>query len=286
MSKFTPHYIETAPNVKLHVMVGGNPEDKLLIFLHGFPEYWKSFEEIGGQFIDEGYRVLLPDMRGYNLSDKPKGAGEYTSQKVAEDIVALIDHEKREKAIVIGHDWGAQITWTLASNYSERLEKVAVLNVAHPVIFQKTLRSSLKQFLNAWYMFLFQLPWLPEKLFANRNFKQFAKAITDSLMNEDAKKDGPGSQHYIDAWQVEGAFTSMLNYYRGARKALNYKFKSPIEIPVLIIWGDKDTVLLSKMADESLSKCSNGRVEHIPEAGHFVQHDASEKVYSLLKEFV
>ena len=286
MSPFKSEYIRTASSVTLHVMVGGAPEDTLIVFLHGFPEYWVSFKSIGAQFAQSGYRVLLPDMRGYNLSDKPKQIAEYTSQKVAEDIVALIDHEKKEKAIVVGHDWGAQITWTLACNYSERIEKVAVLNVAHPVVFQKTLRSNFTQLRNSWYMFAFQIPWLAEMVFSAFNFSQFAKAIQNSLENESAKQDGPGSEHYVNAWNQKGAFTGMLSYYRAAVKARDYHFKSPIEVPVLIIWGDKDTVLLRQMAEESLSFCTNGRVEHIPEAGHFVQHDAPEKVLSLLKDHI
>lgn len=284
--EFTSKYIETSPGVRLHVMTAGPTKGSLLIFLHGFPEYWRSFEKIALKFAQKGFRILLPDMRGYNLSDKPKGVMEYTSQKIAEDIIALIDHEEKEKAIVIGHDWGAQINWTLASNYSERIEKVVVLNVPHPVIFKKTLTTNLKQMKNSWYMFLVQLPWIPEKLFGKSDFKYFANEMKRSIVNPEARESGPGAQHYIDSWKIKNAFHSMLNYYRAIFRTPTYKFKTPIEIPVLIIWGDRDVVLISKMADESLSKCTNAKIVHIPEGGHFVQHDCPEKVSALIENFI
>jgi pimeloyl-ACP methyl ester carboxylesterase len=286
MTVLKAEYIEVVPNIKLHVMVGGAKEGNLLIFLHGFPEYWVSFKEIAEHFIQQGYRVMLPDMRGYHLSDKPKGISHYTSKKLAEDIIALIDYENREKATVIGHDWGAIVTWALASNYSKRLEKVIILNVPHPSVLTNELKQNIQQLKNSWYIFFIQIPFLPELFLSAMNFKFLSKKMFQMLTHSKTMQNRPGSQAYIDAWKMPQALTSMLNYYRAIPRSLGYSYQSPIDIPVLIIWGDQDNVLVQSMADDSSLKCTNAKVVHIPEGGHFVQHDCPDKVKMLIEDFI
>ncbi|MBT3983859.1 MAG: alpha/beta hydrolase [Bacteriovoracaceae bacterium] len=270
--------------IKLHVKVSGPEDGELLIFLHGFPEFWKSWEYIGKKFAECGYRVLIPDQRGYNLSDRPKKINAYKMKELTADILGLIKSEKREKATVIGHDWGAAVTWALAANHGDNIKKAAVLNVPHPDVFLKEILTNPKQLRSSWYMFFMQLPFLPEKIWSFKNFKHFAKATSKGTKNHHICD--LGGSDYVKAWSQKGAFTGMLNWYRAAFRSVTYNYKSPIKVPTLVIWGEKDPFVRVKMAAPSLKYCQNGRLHLISKASHFVHHDAPDEVYDTLKDFI
>jgi len=144
--------------ITLHVAQAGPADGELVVLLHGFPEPWWGWRNQIPALAASGFRVLAPDQRGYNFSDKPAGRGAYRMDTLARDIVGLIDATGRNRAAVIGHDWGGAIAWWLATYHPDRVRRVAVLNCPHPLVFSRILRRSPAQLLRSWYMFFFQFP--------------------------------------------------------------------------------------------------------------------------------
>ena len=223
-----------------------------------------------------GYRVWVPDQRGYNLSDKPKGIAAYNMDQLALDIVGLIDAVGVEKAFVAGHDWGAAVAWWLGIKHPQRLAKLAILNVPHPAVIRRRLRTHLSQLRKSWYMFYFQIPWLPEFSLGQAGGERFARGIqAGSPVGAFSEADVQG---YLVAWAQPGAWTGMINWYRAMFQrpptpAPSYR----VTIPLRIIWGKRDAFLEWEMVEASLELCDRGELFLIDTAAHFVQHDAPER---------
>jgi pimeloyl-ACP methyl ester carboxylesterase len=224
-------------------------------------------------------------MRGYDLSDKPRSWRAYDAGLLADDIAGLIRSFGKKDAYVVGHDWGAAVAYTVAMSRPEVVRRLAILNVPHTARMLEGLRT-LKQLRKSWYMFFFQIPKLPEYLIGRDDFS-FAKRSLRSD-SKDAFSD-EDLERYVDAWAQPGALTGMINYYRAAlrrspRKALAQM--RPIEAPTMVIWGMRDRHLGSELAEPAPEWVPNVRMERIPEATHWVQHDAPERVNELLIEFM
>jgi len=272
--------------VKLHVMQAGPEEGSLVILLHGFPEFWFGWRGQIHPLARAGFRVWVPDQRGYNLSDKPQEISAYHIEKLARDIVGLIDVAGEEKAIIVGHDWGAAVAWHLASCYPERVTKLVVMNVPHPMVMMKTLKKSLSQLLKSWYMFFFQIPRLPEWLLGRNK----AQGVSE-LLRRSGKPGTFNSEdlaYYHEAWIQPGALTGMINWYRCAiRSGFGDQGKLPrLTMPTLMLWGKKDIALSSKMAQESIDLCEDGELIFFEDATHWVQHDEADAVNQLLIDFI
>ncbi len=268
--------------IRLHYVEAG--EGPLVVLLHGFPEFWYSWRNQILPLARAGYHVVAPDMRGYDLSDKPVGWREYDGDRLAHDIAGLIRNFGDERAYLVGHDWGAAVAYMTAMRHPELLHKLAILNVPHPERMLAGFRT-LRQLRKSWYMFFFQIPGLPEKMFSRDDFS-FAK--------RSFRADSPGSfsdadlERYVQAWSQPGALTGMINYYRAAlRRSPRAAAEGlvPIQTETLVIWGMRDRHLGSELAEPLPKWVPNVRVERLPEATHWVQHDAPERVNELLLEF-
>jgi pimeloyl-ACP methyl ester carboxylesterase len=271
--------------VKLHVVQAGSLDGKLLIFLHGFPEFWFGWRHQIDFFAQQGFRVWVPDQRGYNLSDKPKGLDAYNIDQLAGDVVGLIDAANVKKAYIVGHDWGASVAWWTAITYPERVERLVILNVPHPVVMRKKLQSSFAQLRKSWYIFFFQLSWLPEALARMNNFS----AVVQSMQNSSR----PGTfnaddlKHYRAAWAQPNAYTSMLNWYRAiAQRQPKRPPSYRVTMPTLIIWGVLDKFLGRELAQESLPLCDHGQLQYIDNATHWVQHEEPARVNRLINQLI
>jgi epoxide hydrolase 4 len=150
--------------IRLHAVTAGPSDGSPVILLHGFPEFWYSWRKQIHPLAEAGFRVIAPDQRGYNLSDKPEGIGNYQLDILVEDILGLMDSLGIEKAAVVGHDWGAIVAWALALQYPDRLDRLVILNVPHPGVSKSVIKSVPKQILKSWYIAFFQLPFVPEFL--------------------------------------------------------------------------------------------------------------------------
>ena len=283
-------FLETNHN-RLHVMQAGPKDGPLAILLHGFPEFWYGWRHQIEPLTEVGFRLLIPDQRGYNLSDKPAGIDAYRISTLSRDVIGLIDAAGREKVSLVGHDWGAAVAWYVASRYPERLQKLAILNVPHPQVMVDTLLGSPRQMLKSWYIFFFQMPRLPEWILSRRKF-----ALMRRMMYASANP-GTFSQsdldQYVQAWSQPGALTAMLNWYRamfrGNLRVLRQSGRNratPITVPTLMLWGEKDIALSRDMAQPSIDLCDQGKLVFFENASHWVQHDEAERVTALLLDFL
>jgi pimeloyl-ACP methyl ester carboxylesterase len=270
-------------DVRLHYVEAG--EGPLVVLLHGFPEFWYSWRRQIPALAQAGFHVVAPDMRGYDLSDKPQSWRSYDTGLLADDVAGLIRSFGEQSAYIVGHDWGAAVAYTVAMNHPEVVRRLAILNVPHPARMLEGFRT-LKQLRKSWYMFFFQIPRLPEHLIARDDFSFAKRSLRadskDAFSDEDLER-------YVEAWSQPGALTGMINYYRAAlrrspRKALAQM--KPIEAQTLVIWGMRDRHLGSELAEPAPEWVPNVRVKRIPDATHWVQHDAAERVNELLVEFL
>ena len=273
--------------IALHVVLAGPASGKPLVFLHGFPEFWFGWRLQIDHFVSSGYRVIIPDQRGFNLSDKPAGIASYSLDLLAKDVVGVLDTVTDSKAFVVGHDWGAVVTWYLAARYSERVSRTAMLSVPHPRILITNLIKNPAQLRRSWYLFFFQLPWLPEHILRRRDWALLVRVLRDTSPRGVFSDADLGQ--YKESWSRECALTAMLNWYRAAllcpsKFALDSK-ASRVKVPALLIWGKNDRFMHEAMARESLQYCDDGHLEIFETATHWVQHEQPARVNNLLSQF-
>jgi pimeloyl-ACP methyl ester carboxylesterase len=285
MSDSWTHNYANVNGIRMHYVAQG--EGPLVVLLHGFPEFWYSWRH-QIPFLAKKYRVVAPDMRGYNETDKP-GAG-YDVDTLAEDIVCLIRHLGAEKAIVMAHDWGGGVAYHLAYRNPEVLDKLVIMNAPHPFHLMKALRSSGAQRRKSWYMFFFQLPLIPEASLKANNYYVIKRIFSRSTVRKEAFT-GEDIEKYMEAWGKPGALNRGINYYRMAfRKGTGlwrfYQGKK-IQAPTLIIWGEKDAFLGMELTrDLEQYSAAPLSIKHIPKCGHWVQQEAPEEVNRYLGEFL
>lgn len=269
--------------VKLNVLLAGNKEDKLVILLHGFPEFMKGWERQVDDLVDAGYFVLVPDQRGYNKSEKPKSIGAYRIDHLAEDILGLIDLMEKDKAYIAGHDWGANVAWYLGMHHSDRIHKLLIVNVPHSKVLFDSLKKDRKQRRRSWYMFFFQLPVLPQIMLKRKRYKLLLGSILSSANKNTFDKED--IKEYREAWSNNRAVSCMLNWYRAA-----FRRKSPIKnihvhCPTLILWGENDKFLKLEMAEKSLKYCDDGSIDVIKDATHWALHEKPKIINPKIIEF-
>ena len=156
------HHFARVGGVTLHVVSAGPADGEAVVLLHGFPEYWAGWQAQIGALAAAGFRVIVPDQRGYNLSDRPRPVSAYTLNALADDIAGLLDYFGLERVYLAGHDWGALVAWWVALRHPARLRRMVILNGPHPAAMAAELRRGWQQALKSWYVVAFQLPLLPE----------------------------------------------------------------------------------------------------------------------------
>jgi len=270
----------------------GNRNNPLMLFVHGFPEFWYSWRHQIKEFKKTHWVVAI-DMRGYGDSDKPAAKSAYAISHLVNDIREVINGLGRDKCILVAHDWGGGVAWRFTIDYPEYVDKLVMMNCPHPTAFSIHLRSSFRQFLMSWYMFAVQIPYYPEKFLRMRDIGLFDKMFRDQIPSAEAFSD-EDLEAYKYIYSRPGAFTPPLNYYRNiffSTPALVTPFSKPakekrIEVPVLIIWGEKDIALHPKMADMSAKYVDNCTVKIIPNASHWIQQDQFHLVNEYMSDFL
>ena len=277
-------------NINLHVMTDGPENGTPVILLHGFPEFSYGWRKQIPALVKAGYRIIVPDQRGYNLSDKPKGISSYDVDILVKDIVGLFDYYGITKAFLVGHDWGAAVAWAVALNYPERLKKLAILNVPHPDVMADFILHNSKQRKKSWYVFFFQIPFYVEWILSRGNFHHMARMLVGSGRRSIFKAEDLAE--YKNAWSQPGSMTGMLNWYRAAfQRGVRHAFrkKTParrVIVPTLILWGKRDVALSDEMVQPSVDLCDDGRAVLFEESTHWVQHDEADAVNQNLIEFL
>jgi pimeloyl-ACP methyl ester carboxylesterase len=279
------HHFVPTNGITLHVVQAGPTDGPLVILLHGFPEFWFGWHRQIPALAEAGFRVWVPDQRGYNLSDKPAGVQAYGMRCLSADIIGLIDAAGVERASVVGHDWGAAVAWSLGQYAPQRLHRLAVLNVPHPAVMARFLRNSRQQLRRSWYIFFFQIPWLPERLLARRMGELLRRSSHPDTFPD------PLLALYQTAWEQPGALTGMINWYRaifrtGLRRKRGAGKLPLIPVPTRLLWGVQDVALLPAMAQPSIERCEDGELTFFPQATHWLQHDEPEAVNAILCDFL
>ncbi|MBI3245038.1 MAG: alpha/beta hydrolase [Deltaproteobacteria bacterium] len=286
MNETWQHGYAHVNGVRLHYVTQG--QGQLVILLHGFPEFWYSWRhQIPA--LAERFRVVAPDLRGYNGSDKPVGVAKYRIEVLTADVMALIRAFGEERAIIIGHDWGGGVAWAFAATHPEATERLIVLNCPHPGPFQKHLRSNWRQLRRSSYMFFFQLPWLPEFGMRLNTARFVEQAFRGWAIRKEAFPD-EDLRRYVEAIKKPGMATAAINYYRAAfREVVRHGARqfSQISSPTLLIWGEEDAAL-GKELTYDMEPYFTGRFEirYIPRCSHWVQQEQPELVNRYIFDFL
>jgi pimeloyl-ACP methyl ester carboxylesterase len=246
--------------------------------LHGFPEFWYSWRKQIAVVAAAGFRVVAPDLRGYNDSPRPGDVDAYKLTNVVADIAALIV-ENGGRATVVGHDWGGYAAWYLAMTHPALVERLIILNAPHPKALAREMHRSLEQKVRLSYQLFFNIPLLSDAV---------VRLLLPVLMRRMGKFTREEIREYRKAWRQPRAIWAMLAYYRALfrSRAELKKLHSRIEAPTLLIFGERDPVFTLATLDGLENDVPNMRVERISSAGHFVQTDAPETVNRLILDFL
>ncbi|WP_459987552.1 alpha/beta fold hydrolase [Natrinema sp. JCM 9743] len=266
----------TVNGVDLYVVAAGDESAPLVVLLHGFPEFWYGWRRVIEPLVEAGYRVVVPDQRGYNRSEKPDGVGSYRLAELTRDVVELIGTEDRERAAVVGHDWGGMVAWSVAAHHPEVVDRLTIVNAPHPTAYRRQLLSNPAQLRRSWYALWFQLPWLPERVARYDDYRVLERTLRETAAPGTFREDELA--RYRRAWDREGALTAMLNWYRAAARYPPRMPTDPIEPPTLVVWGEDDTALVPSLAVDSAMLCAQRRLELLPETSHWVPHEAPTRL--------
>lgn len=282
---------------RLHYACAGAADAKrLIVFLHGFPEFWyewkNQLEEFGKDCL-----AVAPDMRGYNLSSKPAELAQYEMPHLVEDVRALAEHLGQRKFILVAHDWGGAVAWAFALAHPDYLEKLVTINIPHPAIFQRELRDNPAQQQASQYMLMFRSPEAEQILSAN-NYAGLVNAVLAKGLEQGSFTEADRAA-YIEAWSQPGALTGGLNYYRAARigpptpegAAASGSFGLPessmiVSVPTLIIWGEQDTALLTGSLNGVEQFVPGVTIKRIPDGSHWVVHERPDLVNAYIRDFI
>jgi len=282
-------------NIKIHYIKAGPEDGKLILFLHGFPQFWYMWRD---QLLDlsKNYLAVAPDMRGYNLSSKPEEIEQYQPHHIVEDLRALVEeHFGRKKFILVGHDWGGVVAFPFANMHPDLVEKLIIINAPHPNIFGRLIAKNKDQQTSSQYVLFFRTKNAEGFLAAN-NYQNLYGVVFNSEM----EYDEDDRQMYKEAWSQTGALTGGLNYYRagGLRPPSQGEDISEltdeqletnpvmINVPTLVIWGEKDTALTVHNLEGLDEFIPDLIIKRIPEGSHWVINEQPDKINSLIRGFI
>jgi epoxide hydrolase 4 len=269
-------------NVRLHYASEG--AGSLILFLHGFPEFWYQWRNLLPEF-GKDHLAVAPDMRGYNLSDKPTELEQYQMHHLMEDVRALAEHLGHQRFTLVAHDWGGFVAWSFAMTYPTSLDKLIIINSPHIAIFRRELTHNPAQQQASAYMQMFRDP-RAETILSSRNYGR----LTQMLFGNNPFGSEAEKQEYITAWSQPGALTGGLNYYRAmtGENSINMPdaASTMVNVPTLVIWGEKDTALLTGNLDSLTQYVPNLTIKRIPEGTHWVIHEQPQTVIAFIREFL
>lgn len=266
-----------------------NASGKLALCLHGFPEHAISWRHQVPLLVALGYRVWVPNLRGYGGSSRPGPVRAYRMGELVADVAGLIDQAQAQEVTLIGHDWGALIAWEIAIRRTRPLDRLVIMNVPHPAVFHRQIRR-LPQFAKSWYIFFFQLPMVPE-LYLKRD----ACRPVGDLIRRSAIRREAFPQEILDIYRQnacqKGALTAMINYYRANfgrpyGEEISRRDPAIIEVPTLMVWGEEDIALDTRLTEGTDAYVRALTVKKLPGVSHWVQQDAPQTVNRILADWL
>lgn len=267
--------------------------DRFALLLHGFPENKYSWRFQLPFLAERGFTAWAPNLRGYGDTTRPHGRSAYALDHLIEDVRGLIAAAKSERdyreTILIGHDWGALIAWAAAIRNAAPIDKLVIMNVPHPALFRRALRTR-AQLARSWYIFFFQLPWLPEKALARKAGEALGRTLHDMAIDK-TNFDEKDLAIYRQAALDPGALTAMINYYRAnfgglMMRKISVPYVLPINVPTLMIWGEEDAALGKELTYGTEHYVRKLTIRYLPNVSHWVQQEAPEAVNAMLGTFL
>ncbi len=287
--------IALSTGVTLNVALAGLEGAPPIILLHGFPESHRTWRKIA-PVLEDKFRLVMPDLRGFGASDQPQDVEAYSADKLIADIFALADALGIDRFALAGHDWGGAIAWPAAIRGDPRIERLAIVNAPHPLVFQKSLIEDAEQRAGSQYINAFRTPGFELAIEAMGYDKFFAKSFSRHVDIDTIAPDERA--RYIADWSKPGAMTAMLNWYRASQIVVPVPGEDAempawvdrglprIEIPVLVIWGMKDRALLPLQLDGLDQHCADLTIARLPAASHFAPWEAPQAVADALAPFL
>lgn len=281
---FDHRYIQVN-GIRIHYVQAG-AGGRLLVLLHGFPEFWWSWRyQI--PVLSRHFTVVAPDLRGYAETEKP--AWGYELDVLVNDVVTFIHELGHTRAIVVGHDWGGNIAWSLAIAYPQRVERLIALNMPHPALIARALGRNWRQTLRSWYLLFFQLPLLPEVLIRANNYKSVERAFRGMAVDKSCF-DEQTIARFKAALAQPGALTAAINYYRalfqqGAR-GMFHGTGMRVQAPTLMIWGEQDFALGKELTYGTHHFVPDLRIRYLPNCSHWVQQERASEVNAAILDFL
>jgi pimeloyl-ACP methyl ester carboxylesterase len=290
------HHDIMTNGIRMHYVTAGGEDDEkraegekpLVLLLHGFPEFWYSWRYQLPFLTEHGYLAVAPDLRGYNDSDKPRGG--YDVATLIRDIEGLIKGLGRARAIIVGHDWGGVLAWAFAMRYPQMTERLIVMNAPHPAAMMRELRTP-EQLRKSWYIFFFQLPWLPEYGLLRNHANEIGRMLRGTAVQKEAFPRAVTAK-FQQAMSKPGAMTAALNYYRQLFRDFPRRLRYPqastrrISAPTLLIWGEQDIALGLAMTEGLEQWVEHLQLKRIPDSGHWVQQEKPDLVNSFVLDFL
>jgi epoxide hydrolase 4 len=295
MPQIQSQFIE-ANGLSFHCLTAGDPSRPLLLMLHGFPEYSGGWEEMLERLSDD-YFCVAPDQRGYNTSSKPEGVIEYTGGKLARDAAAILTHFAPHARAVIGHDWGASVAYALTFARPDLMDKLIILNGAHPLPFQRALATGGPQAEASQYIDYLRSPKAEARLSAD-DFSNLAALFADGM--DMSWLSGRRLEKYLNAWGQPGALTGMLNWYRATPMQVakpgqpippdEIKVLDPAKLrvkpPHLLIWGKNDTALKMSAHEGLGDLCDDLTIRYFDDADHWIIHQQPDAVAAVIRDYL
>ncbi|MBI5107118.1 MAG: alpha/beta hydrolase [Rhodocyclales bacterium] len=288
-----------ANGIRLHCVAQGAADAPLMVFMHGFPEFWycwhAQLEEFG-----KDYRAVAFDLRGHNLSDKPAGVEAYRIKPLLEDLRQLIEHlragREDKSCVLVAHDWGGAIAWTFAAAYPQYVNRLVIINAPHSIPFARALASDPAQQAASAYMNFFRLD-KAERVLSENGYERLLKMFNATADGRCALKD-EDIPRYRDAWSQPGALACALNLYRasplhpptpddpGAAALKLNPAALTVRVPTLVIWGEADTALGTVLLEGLDELVPDLRIERLPGASHWVIHEQPRAVSAAMRRFL
>ena len=274
-----------ACDLTFEVAMAGEGEH-LALCLHGFPELHFSWRHQIPLLAKMGYRVWAPNLRGYGGTSRPGGVREYAMDKLVGDVEALIAASGARKITILAHDWGAIIAWAFAIAKKPALEHLVIMNVPHPRVAMREIKHW-RQLRKSWYVYFFQLPWLPERFLARFGGNAAGALIANTSCNPE-RFDAEVQAVYSKAAMRPGARTAMVNYYRALLRHRDTLDMGDfgVNVPTLMLWGEEDVALNIRCTEGTEEWVSDLTLKRFPGVSHWVQQDDPDAVNQALAEWL
>ena len=281
--------------VTLNTTFAGPEDGPAIVFLHGFPESHRTWRGLV-PLLDDRYRLIMPDQRGFAASDAPPDKDDYTTDTIVADLFALVDRLGLDDFTLVGHDWGGAVAWAAALRGDPRLTRLVIINAPHPVVFQKSLIEDADQRAASQYITAFRTPGFEQAVEAMGWDSFFDKTFSGHV--DLALIPAEEKAQYLADWTQPGVFTAMLNWYRAAAVMVPppsvtvplpdflLKAFAKVTVPTLVVWGMKDEALLPLQLDGLDTLVEDLTVARVPDAGHFVPWEQPQAVAAALRPFL